>query len=289
MQFEINKLNGKRKKIIPKWLFLFLIIYFFLSTSNAVACMVCVNEMLWLIFPYYWSWLLIFFIWGIIVLIMRIYYRTLSKKDIRNILIALGIIIVSIMFTLPYPFVLLAFFILWLRSYKNTYLRIKQNKNLIHDRAYLFINHLTVLFLLVSAIYFQTRYIVGGQVYRLYHVGNGSPGRALVEKMIKQNLLSKTELIQLLKQGNNQAKINAGVILLKKDYVDIEVMDLIINELPKMDKKWVNYRLAFVIQEYFGLNYKIDETFSTTFWLNWWKNNRGSFEYIKKQKQQKSD
>ncbi|MCP4649517.1 MAG: hypothetical protein GY853_05475 [PVC group bacterium] len=122
-----------------------------LFPSKAFACITCIFKMLDAVVPFYKNWMLVFFVWLVVFLTIKIFTKQFTKKIFFNYLKGILLLFVSIAFHPLFPIYLITLFVLWVRSYSKCYKRVKINELLIDDKAFLMVNHITVVALIIAA------------------------------------------------------------------------------------------------------------------------------------------
>ncbi len=100
----------------------------------ALACITCVDEMIWMYFPFYKWWLAILCLWAAAVFIDKIRSGAGPFIFLRNAIIAIVSFFLSVIFFFLYPFVLLALFGKWAGNYYSVFKNHKNNNTPAEDK-----------------------------------------------------------------------------------------------------------------------------------------------------------
>jgi len=218
----------------------------------AFACITCVDEMIWMYFPFYKWWLAILCLWAAAVFIDKIRSGSGPFIFLRGVVTAAVSLLLSVMFFFLYPFVLLAIFGKWAGNYYSVFKTHKNNGAQAEDKNILPLYHITMAILLLTAVYFYAEWIIVGPSYPLYHIYNGSPGIGYSMEAVKNPAITDEALLKMLKSRAEEAKINAMCVLLeRKDPKNIEKVIDEIKSLPRPDLPW---KLSGSFKRAFGAN-----------------------------------
>lgn len=237
--------------------------------SSADACIQCVSDIMWWIFPYYTIWSKIFLVWAIIFSLLFIENRTTAITVMKNaISISFGIIL-SIGFSGLFPFALMALFILWMRHYYRHYRRCRHKQRTRRENSILYLNHCTLICLVMTAIVMQIRFFTADCSYHLSHVSAFSGiGRSLHYRILKNDELSNEQLRQMLHNSNPSIQDHAALLLAEKQAP--HAVEWLMNEMQRFPSEAelpTSYTsaLADLTGEYFRTPQE---------GLTWWQNNQ---------------
>lgn len=217
----------------------------------AFACIICVDEMIWMWFPFYKWWLAILGLWTVAVFIDKIRSGSGPFVFFKNVSIAVVSLFLSIMFFFLYPFVLLGIFWKWAGNYYAAFKNHKNHCTPADDKNILPIYHFIMVVMFLTAIYFYAEWSVTGPAYPLYYIHNGSPGIGYTLSAVKNSAITDESLLNMLKSTVFKARVNAMCILVeRKDIKNVEKVIEAIKSLPEPELPW---KLSSSFQKAFGV------------------------------------
>lgn len=238
--------------------------------NSADACIQCVSDIMWWIFPYYTTWIKILGVWAIIFLLLSIENRTTAITVMKNAMLFGFGIILSIGFSGLFPFAILTLFILWMRQY---YRLCRHKERTRRENSVLYLNHCTLICLVMTAIVMQIRFFTADFSYHLSHVSAFSGmGRSLRYRILKSDELSDEQLRQMLHDRNPSTRDHAVLLLAKKQAP--HAIEWLMNEMrrfPSEAELPTSYTsaLAELTGEYFRTPQE---------GLTWWQNNQQTIQ-----------
>lgn len=251
----INFIPGRVISMISKtrsYLFMAAFLTSITFIKPAFACIICVDEMIWMWFPFYKWWLFILCAWAILVLIDKARSGAGPFIFLRGVIMAAVSLLLSVMFFFLYPFILLAIFGKWAENYYSAFKNFKNNNTPVKDKNILPIYHFIMIVMLLTAVYFYAEWSVTGPSYPLYYIYNGSPGIGYALSAVKNPDITDEALLNMLKSSVFKARINSMCILLeRKDDKNIEKVIDAIKSLPDQELPW---KLSGSFKKAFGAN-----------------------------------
>ncbi|HNY10755.1 MAG TPA: hypothetical protein PKK26_04095 [Candidatus Wallbacteria bacterium] len=222
----------------------------FFYIKPAFACIICVDEMIWMFFPFYKWWLLILCLWAVLVFIDKARAGAGPFIFLRGVIITVVSLFLSIMLFFLYPFILLAIFGKWAGNYYRAFKNFKNNNTAIEDKNILPIYHFTMIIMLLTAAYFYAEWKITGPSYPLYHIYNGSSGIGYTFGAVKNPAITDEALLDMLKSSVLKAKVNSMCILLERK--DIKNIEKVIDEIKKLPEPELPWKLSGSFNKAFG-------------------------------------